>query len=140
MRWLAASYGNGYVSDIEIVWVLANLVGAWFSIRNVRAARLDVQDAATLPRLTNGRRRLAATSLRVELARLAIQGIFLAIGGFALALPAQETAALPLRYQLFGAVFRWGLIAASLLVTYQSIENWAMRRSLGPETHEGGTA
>lgn len=139
MSWVAAGYGT--VSDIEVAWVLLNLAGILLSSYNVRGAWLDRQAATRLAPATNGRRRLARTQERVELARFAIQTILLVIGVGAMLLPDAMARDLPTRYVVYGAVFRWGMISVAVLVAYQSWENFALRRYLDQQpVHEGGTA
>lgn len=135
MTWLADSYGN--VADIEILWTVLAAVGAGFSIFNVRGAYCDWRAIPDADK--NGRRRVATTQIRVEIYRLIIQTIFFAIGVGAFLLPNAEGMNLPLRYEIFGALFRWGLISSSLLVLCQSVENYLVRHHLRPHS-QGGEA
>lgn len=125
---VAASYGN--VSDIEVLWTLVALGGAAFSLYNVRDAARDYRATA---HIKNGRRWIAASQVRVEVARLAIQLIFLAIGVLAMFLPSPPDAVLSTLQVVTGAVFRWGLIVSGLLLLYQSVQNYTLRRILRDE-------
>ena len=129
------SYGT--ISDIEILWVVGNLAGVVFSSVNARQAALDLRATNTLT-TANGRRREAVRSLRVEIARIAIQAIFLAIGIGAMTFPDPQNVDMPLHIVVYGALFRWGLIICSWLVTYQSVENWLTRRYLDTHATYGG--
>lgn len=122
---LAASYGT--VSDIEVAWTLLAFTGLIFSLFNLRNSYLDLRETDNL---TNGRRIIAVSQMKLESTRIIIQLLFLAIGVGAMFLVDASTAALPLKYQLFGALFRWGLIVSALLITYQSYLSWKIRQVL----------
>lgn len=119
---LAAQYAT--VSDIEVVWTAIAVYGAALSISNVRHAIVDVTAARTIG---NGRRWIASASLQVELARLVIQLFFISMGVLAMTIPEPPTAVLPTKLVIFGALFRWGLIISSSLITFQSWTNRQMR-------------
>lgn len=149
MSWVAASYGS--VEDIEIGWTLIAFVGICYSVLNVGEAWKDVKAMyplrerngwfgrlherwCALSRYSpgkNGRLLIARAQFRVETARLLIQVIFFAAGITSMILPGVSDATdLPTRLLVAGIVIRWGLILASLLVTYQSIENRRLRVEL----------
>lgn len=152
------------ISDIEIFWVIIALVGCVYSVSNVRAALMDVRRLYDAPPYSghwtwwqlfyanlgwgrplpinpdgNGRFPIAWAQARVETARLLIQVIFITVGIAAMTVPDIETSLLPTKYVIVGALSRWGFIAASLLVTYQSVVNRRVRKHvLAYAHHEGG--
>lgn len=123
---IAASYGT--VSDIEVVWTAIATAGVVFSFYNLRAS---LQDLRAIVNLTNGRRVVAKTQMKLEVSRVIIQCIFIAIGILAMLVPeAPDQLDQPLRYILLGLIFRWGLIISAFLVTYQSYINLRARQDL----------
>jgi hypothetical protein len=128
MSFVAAGYGT--VADIEIAWTLIAVFGAALSVTNVRDALADLRATGHL-RALNGRRTIAVTGLKVEIARLSIQLIFTLIGLLAMLVddPPPVTM-LPWELAVLGIVFRWGLILSAVLVLYQSIENRRLRQIL----------
>ena len=122
---IAANYGP--VADIEILWTLIALVGAGFSYYNVRDALEDWRTARDLP--GNGRKWIAAVSLRLESARMAIQLIFALIGFLAMLLAETEPSLQqPWHVTAIGVTIRWGLIVCSVLIFMQSVENRRLRQ------------
>lgn len=122
---LAAAYGT--ISDIELVWTLIASIGAFYSLWNLREAIVDLR---ALGKIGNGRRLVAWTTLQSEIARLLVQLIFIAIGIGAMLLPDASQRDLPTRYVLYGALIRWGLIVASLLILYKSYLAHRVRKTL----------
>lgn len=137
MSWLAAGYGP--VADIEIAWTLIALSGVVLSVRNVREA---LDDLRATSEISNGRRPIAVTAMRVEVARLLIQIVFTLIGVLVMSIHDPYPAStLTWQQAAVDIAARWGLIICSLLVLYQSIENRRLRRFLrGPAATEGDKA
>lgn len=130
---LAAQYGS--VSDIELVWTLLALAGLSFSVYNVREAAADL-GALKRSGERNGRMLLARMTVRSEVARMAIQLIFLTIGIGAMTLQdAQNQSQLPFRVALVSFLIQWGLIFASALISLKSYWAYSMRSQL--KTHYG---
>lgn len=130
MTYLAASYFGGYVSDIEIMWVLIALFGAVFSAHNLNESRKDL--AILKERgITNGRQKIAKTGFRAEVARLTVQVIFITVG--IIAMTFQDPPAVvhePLKLMLFRFIFQWGFIVGSAMLSLSSYWNWSLRRDL----------
>lgn len=125
---IAAHYGP--VEDIEVVWTLIAFIGAIFSVYNVREARKDLHALSTIDK-NNGRGKLGRFAIKTEVARLAIQLIFLLIGVLAMSVQSRGTpAGTPWNIVLLGIIFRWGLIIASLLVTLKSYWGYKIRKDL----------
>lgn len=125
---IAASYGS--VSDIELVWTLIAVVGFGLSTFNVRASLRDCRWLRETLGDRNGRWNIAWTQFKLEASRAFCQIVFFTIGVLAMLIPDAPTAHQPLRYVLLGAFFRWGLIAVSTLVTWQSWLNYRLRSTL----------
>jgi len=126
---IAAAYGS--VSDIEILLVLISSIGLAFSIFNLRESWGDWRFLKNLGKTDYGsnydpRMVVAINGLRSEVARTIIQTIYLSLGIFALFIP-ENHAILPLKLQIFGFLFRWGFIAASILLTLKSYWGYQIR-------------
>lgn len=127
---LAAAYFNGYVSDIEVLWVLITSIGAIFSIHNLIESRRDLK-VLKMRGVRNGRMKIALTGIRAETGRLVIQTIFLIVGIDAMTL--QEAPIYPhepWHIALTRFLFQWGFIAASAILTLKSYWNYSLRRDL----------
>lgn len=123
---LAAAYGS--VSDIELLWTLIALVGAGFSLYNVRDALKDYNSLGADP---NGKRELASVAVKTEAGRLVVQCIFVAIGIAAMFVPEVPAAVeQPLSIEIVGFLVRWGIIASSVILTWKSYLVWRLRRTL----------
>lgn len=125
---LSAAYGS--VSDIELIWTLIAVIGACFSVYNLKEAYKDFKTLGYIDR-KNGRGLIARTTLKSELARLVIQIIFITIGVFAMLitevpLPPDT----PFKIVAIGFVFRWGIIISSLLITFKSYWAYQVRSEL----------
>lgn len=130
---LAANYGP--VEDIEVVWTLIALIGAGFSIYNVREAVKDLGALSTIDK-GNGRGRLGRFAIKTEVARLLSQIIFLIIGALAMTVATVSSPkGLPWNLQLLSIVFRWGLITASVLVSLQSYWGYKIRKGFKDEAN-----
>lgn len=125
---IIASYGT--VQDIEILWTIVALIGAIFSIHNLREALKDYR-ALTLTAKTNGRGTIARFNLKSESVRLIIQTIFFTIGILAMLIPGGDyppgTETLLI---VVGAIVRWGIILSSVLISLKSFWAWQIRREL----------
>lgn len=127
---LAGTYYHGFVSDIEILWVLIALFGAGFSIHNLRESFMDIT-ALRLSGIRNGRWKIARAALKSESARLFIQLIYIMVGIGAMTFqepPVQYHQ--PLHIQIFTFLFQWGFILSSAMLTAISYWNFALRRDL----------
>jgi hypothetical protein len=126
---IAGTYFGGYVSDIEILWVLIALVGMIFSLHNVSETR---QDLAVLryKNIRNGRWKIAVTGLRAEVGRFIIQSIYLAVGIYAMFFPDPPSMHESLRVAAFRFLFQWGFIVSSLILTLKSYWNYELRQEL----------
>lgn len=125
---LAAAYGS--VSDIEIFWVVLVFCGLLFSLYNVKEARAD-QKALKEAGVANGRGKIAQFAVRSEMARTAIQLIFLTIGILAMFLAeTPDSLDQPWHLTAIGFAFRWGLITAAALITLKSYWSWRLRAIL----------
>lgn len=128
---LAAAYGS--VSDIELLLVLISLIGLSFSIFNLRESWRDWRVLKLLKKTDYGRNYdprmvVAINGLRAEAARAIIQLIYLALGVFAMFIAETSPAIhLPLKIQIFGFIFRWGFILASILLTLKSYWGYQVR-------------
>ncbi len=121
-------YDYGPVADIEIAWTVIAVIGGFFSAFNLRDA---IRDLDALGGQRNGRRLIAEVQIRLEAARLTIQAIFATIGVIAMFLPdPPPISELPPSQAAATVVIRWGLIVASSLVMFQSIENRRLRQAL----------
>lgn len=125
---IAASYGN--ISDIEIMWTLLALGGAFFAIFNLIESHQDL--AALKDRdITDGRFKIAKTGLRAEIARLTIQIINATIGIMAMTYPdPPSTIHESLRDTIFRFFFTWGFIFSATLLSLQSYWNYSLRHDL----------
>jgi len=124
---LAASYGT--VSDIELIWTLIAIVGLFFSLHNFKQSHEDLKFLRENG-IGNGRVIIARFAMRAEAARALIQMIFITIGISAMFLEEADQGALPLKFIIFGAIFRWGLIISAGLLTYKSYLAYEVRRAL----------
>ena len=125
---LGAAYGT--FSDIEILWVLIALVGLVYSSMNAREAYADrqfIRDHSII----NGRSLVANSIYFTELSRAVIQLIFLAVGVIAMTIPEiPPEADVPTNIKIFGFIFRWGLIASSVLLTFKAFLANRVRKAL----------
>lgn len=124
---VAAAYGS--VSDIEILWTLIAVVGMVYSLINFRESWLDWKLLRKI-RGYDARRIVACSAMQAEGIRAAIQGFYITIGVYAMFIPETPTAHLPLRYVIFGALFRWGFVISSLLLTYKSYLGARLRKKV----------
>jgi hypothetical protein len=124
---LAASYGT--VSDIEILWTLIAGAGVVFGIFNLRDAWGDRKELV-LANIYNGRRTIANFAVRGEAARMFVQSVFVSIGVLAMLLPDPPSTDVPLKFTIFGAIFRWGLITSAAVILGKSIDSFLVRRKL----------
>lgn len=125
---LAAAYGS--VSDVELIWTLVALIGAGFSIYNLREAYKDFKALGIVDR-KNGRGVIARSTLKSESARLAIQTIFATIGILAMFVP--ESSFPPgTSFQIIaiGFAIRWGIILSSILLSLKSYWSYQVRVEL----------
>lgn len=125
---LAAAYGS--VSDIEILWTLIAIIGASFSVYNVREAFKDYRSLKDIDK-KNGRGLIARATFKSECARLTIQLIFAAIGILAMFVP--ETVLppdTPFQIVAIGFAIRWGIIFTSILVSLKSYWAYQVRTEL----------
>lgn len=128
MSILAAHYGS--VEDIEVLWSIIAIVGACFSVYNIREAYRDLR-ALSYEAARNGRGKFGRLLLKNEIARLIIQLIFLTIGILAMTVTSGGTPpGTPLNLIILGIIFRWGLITASLLVSLISFWAYQTRREI----------
>lgn len=125
---LAAAYGS--VSDIELIWTLIAVIGAFFSIYNLKEAFKDFKTLGFIDR-KNGRGLIARATLKSEFARLIIQLIFITIGIFAMFITEVPLPpGTPFKIVAIGFVFRWGIIISSLLITFKSYWAYQVRTEL----------
>lgn len=123
---IGAQYGA--IADIEVVWTAIAAVGLIFSIYNWRDAEADYK---ALGVLANGRRAIAVLSIKMEITRTIIQGLFLAIGISAMFVPdAPDQLHRPTNVLILSVLFRWGLVISAILIMYQSIANYHVRKKL----------
>lgn len=124
---LAAAYGT--VSDIEMVWILSTLIGAIYAGLNTRAANANSRALKKLG-ISNGRLTLAVLFRAAAAMRLSVQLIFLSIGISAAFFPEPVFDQQPLKIVVAGALVRWGLIAASVILTVREIMETSIRKRL----------
>lgn len=132
---IAAAYGS--VSDMEIVWTLIAIAGAAFSVYNVRDSLADL---SALGKRINGRRKVALVALKTEMARLAIQTIFIAIGIAAMTVPEQpDQLDQPANVAITGMLIRWGLVISGALIAWKSWMVFRLRRQLLDDENSGAS-
>lgn len=126
---LASTYFNGYVSDIEILWVLIALAGLIFSLFNLRESIIDIRELR-VRRITNGRKKIAITGFKAEIGRVIIQFIFILIGVMAMTFQDAPQSHEPFKIALFRFIFQWGLIVSSIILSLKSYWNYILRKDL----------
>lgn len=126
---LAAQYGT--VSDIEILFFLIAFFGACFSLFNLRESWRDLCYLKER-KIGNGRRLIAFSSFRAEIARLIIQAIYMTIAVLAMTFPdpPSNLSNVPFKVTLYRFVFTWGFIIAASLLSLKSFWNWSLRKTL----------
>jgi hypothetical protein len=127
---VAAAYGS--VSDIEILLVVISSIGLIFSLYNLKESWKDWRLLKNLGKTDFGRDYdprmvVALNGLRSEVSRSIIQAIYLALGIFAMLIAEAPPVHLPLKIVIFGFLFRWGFILASILLTLKSYWSYQVR-------------
>jgi hypothetical protein len=102
-----------------VFWTLLAFVGAVFSAINVGSAWGDWKFLKA-QKIVNGRAYLARNALITEIGRLYIQNVFVMIGMLAMFLENPPTHVVSLKLRLFSALFQWGLISSSAVLTFKS--------------------
>lgn len=131
LTYIAAAYGS--VSDIEILLVLVSSIGLFFSFFNLRESWKDWRVLRRSKKTDYGknydpRMVVAINGLRAEVARAIIQGIYLSLGIFAMFIAeADPRIHFPLKLVIFGFLFRWGFITASILLSLKSYWGYQVR-------------
>lgn len=123
---LAATYGT--IEDIEILWTLLAMGGLGLASVLLYSAYGDYR-AVKRQGIRNGRRVLAVLAVQTETLRAVIQAIFLAIGVAAMFVPS-PVGDRPHSAVVVGILIRWGLIVASVCLSYKSYLTWRARKRI----------
>ncbi len=138
---LGASYGP--VSDFEILWTLVCFLGFCFSLFNIRDSYCELV-AVKETKLDGAMRILAEHHLIGEIIRGIILFGFLSVGITSLLVQDIKVDNVPTRIIVFGAIARWVILLAAVLLVVKSILEFIDRRRLklvlqGEQLHEHNT-
>lgn len=113
---IAAAYGT--VSDIEIMWTLISAVGFLLASYSAMDAHREYRMFKELGS-SNGLGILAKSWRLTAVVSLVVQAIFTSIGIISMTIPEAPPGSTPWNITFAGFLVRWGLITASLLLTFR---------------------
>lgn len=129
----------GRVELVQLLWTFIAIIGFSFASVNLFASNKVVQRLKKNTRKVDEVELRVSTSLRTtEFLRVLIQTIHVFIGALSFTIPASHIHGLPLKYQILGFAFRWGLVASATLTTMQSINLFRLRKFFAERGEDGG--
>lgn len=132
---ISSIFGDPLV--VEILWTGIAIVGLIFSSINYLAARKTVAKLKNLPNKVDHVEWRVSNSLRTtEFMRFIVQMTNLSIGLIAFTVPPIHLSQIPLKYQIIGYAFRWGLVLGATLTAAQSVNLYRLRQFFARERTE----
>lgn len=124
---IANLFDNVYF--VQALWCIIASVGFFYASINAYAAFKVVKRLRKTKLKSDEVEKRVSTSLRTtEVFRVCIQTIHLTIGFLSFTVPAAHLGGLPLKYQILGYAFRWGLVTSATLTTLQSVNLYRLRK------------